>query len=281
MKNTLMTIVIAIAASWGFMSLSSTNQQDASSESVYDRVMRTGKIECAYFVESPFTFKDEATEEFSGIAIDLMKAIGKGLNLDIVWKEQMNFATFGESLNNDKYDAACGGIFVLPRAGVMDHTSAFAYVTVHGYVRPDDTRFDQKFDQVDWENMTVSGIDGEGATTAAQKVLPQAKKRILPQLSDVSEMLLAVSTGKADIAFVMPGVFEQFNKENPGKLKPAKLDRPLYTYDVGYAIARGQPEFKALLNNAIRQLTVSGELEALHKKYDPKGFVKAPVVASE
>ena len=119
--------------------------------------------------------------------------------------------------------------------------------------------------------MTIAGLDGEGATTAAQKLLPQAKMNILPQLTSISEMLLQVSVGKSDIAFVLPSVFEDFNRGNPGKLRLAKLDRPLYTYAVGFGISAEEPAFKALLSNAIKQLNASGELAQMIKTYDPDG----------
>ena len=66
----------------------------AEKESVYDRVMRTGVIECGYFVEPPFTIRNEATGEFSGIAVDLIELIARDLNLKVEWKEQISFATF-------------------------------------------------------------------------------------------------------------------------------------------------------------------------------------------
>jgi len=251
----------------------------AMAESVYDRVMRTGTIECGYFVEPPFTVRNEATGEFSGLTVDLIELIAKDLNLKVKWKEQISFATFPEDLNNNKYDMVCGSVFVLPRGGRMDYTNAYVYVSMLGYVRPENTMFDKPFQEVDWSKVSISGLDGEGATTAAQKLLPEAKMKILPQLSNISEMLLVVATGKADIGFVLPSVFKDFNNFNPGKLRKAGLDRPLSSYDVSFGIARGQEEFKALMNNALRQLTVSGELRALFEKHDSEGFFDYPIVS--
>ena len=71
----------------------------AYAESVYDRVMKKGEIRCGYFVEAPFTFRDEATGEFSGIAVDLAELIAKDLNLKLKWQEQISFASFGLDLN--------------------------------------------------------------------------------------------------------------------------------------------------------------------------------------
>ena len=242
-------------------------------ESVYERVMRTKTIRCGYFVEAPFTYYDHKKDGYHGIAIDLVRMIAKDHNLKIEFVEEINFATFGQDLKNGRYDMVCGGVFVLPRGGINDYSNSYAQVPVYGYVRADNGSFDKPFDQINWSHVKISGIDGEGATTAAQRIYPEAKMIILPQLSSISEMLMAVHAGKADIGFVMPPVFEQFKKTNSTLLKKAELGRPLYKYEVSFPIKHGETEFKALINNAIRQYKTSGELASLHKKYDPKGLI--------
>ncbi len=255
-----------------------TTVSSAMADNVYDRVMKTRTIECGYFVEPPFTIRNEVTGEFSGIAVDLIEMIANDLNLKVKWKEQMSFATFQDDLNNNKYDIVCGGIFVLPRGGRADYTNSFSYASMIGYTQPDNKKFDKPFNNVDWSKETIAGLDGEGATTAAQKLLPEAKMNVLPQLSSISEMLMLVSTGKADIGFVLPSVFKNFNETNPGKLREAKLGRPLYTYDVSFAVARNQYEFKSMINNSLRQLIASGELKDLFTKYDPDGYFDFPAL---
>ncbi|GEM_PF-7066169 len=250
----------------------------AADKDVYDRVMKTGVIECGYFIEPPFTMKDEATGEYSGISVELIEQIAKDLGLKVKWKEQISFATFPQDLNNNRYDMVCGSIFVMPRAGAIDYTKAYSYASMYGYVKPEDTAFDKKFKDIDWSKVTIAGLDGEGATGAAQKLLPQARMNVLPQLSNISEMLLTVATGKSDIGFVLPSVFDDFNKANPNKLKKASLDKPLYTYEVTFGIAREQDAFKSMINNGIRQLSTSGELASIFEKYDPKHYFDYPQI---
>lgn len=256
-----------------FVSLPAAAQQK---ETAYDRVMRTHTMRCGYFIEPPFTARDENTGHMSGIAVDLAETMARELDIKIQWSEQISFATFPEDLQNGRYDAVCGSVFTLPRAGVMDYTTPYAFVPVYGFVKPANQSLDQSFAAVDWSKVTIAGLDGEGATTAARKMLPQAKFTILPQLSNISEMLMLVTTGKADIAFVLPSVFADFDKTNPGALRQAKLDKPLYTYAVAFGIPRGQMEFKFMLDNTMTQLIASGELAAIHKKYDPAGLFRQP-----
>jgi len=256
-----------------FVSLPAFAQQK---ESTYDRVMRTHSMRCGYFIEPPFTIRDENTGHMWGIAVDLVQAIAKELDIKIEWSEQISFATFPQDLQSGRYDAVCGSVFTLPRAGVIDYTTPYAFVPVYGYVKPANRTFDRSFDAIDWTKATIAGLDGEGATTAARKMLPQAKFEVLPQLSNISEMLMLTATGKADISFVLPSVFADFDKTNPGVLRQAKLDKPLYVYAVAFGIPRDQMEFKSMLDNTLTQLTTSGELAAIHQKYDPTGMFRQP-----
>ncbi len=280
MRNISITILVALAVSYGAISFNKTSaSSEATSivkaETAYERVMRTKTLRCGYFIESPFTELKDG-KEFTGLAVDLTKEIAKGLGLKVEWTTEIGFSTFSQDLKNNRYDMVCSGIFILPRGGTADHTIPYAYVPIRGYASVDDTRFDKPMSEIDWANITISGIDSEGATTAAQKLLPQAKMQMLPQLASVSEILVSVAANKADIGFVLPSVFANFNKTNPNKLKPIATDKALYTYAVAFSIANEQYALKSLINNALTQLIVSGELEAMFRKYDPDGLFSYP-----
>ncbi len=248
----------------------------AEKQTIYDRVMDTRTIRCGYFIEPPFTLQDPNTGEFSGLSVDLVNMIAGELGLKVEWTEQISFATFAQDLKNQRYDMVCGSVFIMARAGQMDYSQPYTHVPIHGYVRADDTRFDHDFSDIDWQETKISALDGEGATTAVQKILPEAQLQTLPALSNIAEMLLTVETGKTDIGFVLPSVYADYNKNNPGKLREAKLGKPLYTYAVSFGIAQGEHDFKAMINNMIEQLQVSGELETLIDKHDPEKLFGRP-----
>ena len=268
-KSLILIIGIVLGITAWSINHPQSNDGVEKKQSVYGRVMASKTIRCGYFIEPPFTMQDPNTGEFSGLSVDLVNAIAEELNLQVEWAEEISFATFPQDLKNNRYDMVCGSIFIMPRAGQMDYSQAYAHVPIQGYVREGDARFDRGFSDIKWNNIKISGLDGEGATTAVQKILPQTQLDILPQLSNISEMLLTVETGKTDIGFVLPTVYSDYNKSNPNRLRPAKLNKPLYTYAVSFGLARGQFEFKNMIDNIITQLHVSGELEALLDKHDP------------
>lgn len=267
-------VTVALAFAAGLLVRPGTETQAGQADAVYVRVMKTQTLRCGYFIEAPFTLKDPNTGKLSGLAVDLTEAVGRELGLKIEWVEEINFATMADDLKNGRYDMVCSDVFVLPRAGRIDYARPFSFARVYGYTKPGDKRFSGDIESVDWKQMTISGLDNEGATIAARKLLPEAKFDILPQLSQISQMLMEVSSSKADIAFVMPSVFDEFDQANPGKLVRSDLNGPLYVYATAFAVPAGALQFKAMIDNTLTQMEVSGELGRLRTKYDPKGYFK-------
>jgi polar amino acid transport system substrate-binding protein len=246
----------------------------AEKETTYERVMRTGTLRCGYFAENPFTIIDPNTNKKTGIAVELAETVASQIGLKLEWTEEVNFATLVTDLQNGRYDAICASVFNLPRGGKIDYTTPYIYVPTYGYVRPDEKRFD-KLDAVNKDNVTISILDGEGSSTVASRLYPEAKHYSLPQTDEISQMLLAVADKKADIGFVLPSVFDQFNKSNPGKLKQASKD-PLYVFSVSFGIRPNEPALKDMLDIMIKQLVVSGEMDRIIDKYEakPKTFLR-------
>jgi ABC-type amino acid transport substrate-binding protein len=239
-------------------------------ESAYERVMRTGTLRCGYFEENPFTIVDPNTNKHSGIANDLAETIAAQAGLKLEWTEAVNFATLVTDLQNGRYDAICASVFNIPRGGKIDYTTPYIYVPSYAYVRPDEKRFDKDLNAVNDPNVTIAILDGEGSSTIASRFYPKAKRYALPQTSEISQMLLAVADKKADVGFVLPTVYDQFNKNNPGKLKQVAGKDPFYVFSVSFALAPGQRELKNMLDFMMKQIVVSGEMDKIIDKYETK-----------
>jgi len=245
-------------------------------ESVYDRVMRTGTLRCGYFIEPPFTFSDPNTGKKSGIAVDLAEKIATELNLKLEWSMETSFASLTEDLILGRYDAVCASLFTLPRSGRIDYTVPYTYVPVYAFTQTGRTEFDNKLDQLDWSQIAVAGLDGEGATTIARKKIPQAKFVMLSQNDQIANMLTSVVDKKADIAFVMPTVFKEFDATNPNKLQRIASDQPFYVFNVAFGLKPNEPAFKNTLDYMMRNLSANGYLQSLFQKYDPDKLLFRP-----
>ncbi len=155
----------------------------------------------------------------------------------------------------------------------IDYTIPYAYSPVYAYARNGRTEFDNKLDNLDWSKVSVSGLDGEGATTIARKKIANAKFVILPESSSVAEMLTSVADKKADMGFLTPTVFKEFDKTNPGVLKRVAADHPFYVFNVSFAVKPDEAGFKNMLDYMIRSMTENGTLQGLFRKYDPDGLL--------
>lgn len=272
----LLIIIAVVCVSYGVAKHAGTATQQENKQSVYDRVMASGTLRCGYFEEAPFTIVDPNTDKKSGISVELAEKVAAELGLKIEWASPINFGTFTEDLRNGRYDAICSSLFNLPRAGKIDYTIPYTYVPVYAYTQTGRTDFDNKLDTLDWSTTSIAGLDGEGATTIAQKKLSQAKFVILPQTAQIADMLTSVADKKADIGFVMPTVFKKFDTTNPGKLQKVLTEKPFYVFNVGFGIKADEPAFKNMLDFMIRNMAANGTLDELFKKYDPDGLLFRP-----
>jgi len=167
-----------------------------------------------------------------------------------------------------RYDAICASVFNLPRAGTIDYTTQYIYVPVYAYTQTTRSNNLPDITKIDWQHTNVIGMDGEGATTIARQRLPQAKFTILPDLSSIPEILTSLASNKGDVAFVMPTVFANYDKNNPGKLQKIP-GNAFHVFPVSFAIKTNEPALKDTFDIIIRNLLTSGELDEIINRYDP------------
>jgi len=67
-------------------------------------------------------------------------------------------------------------------------------------------------------------------------------------------MFVNVTTGKADVTLAEPGAVTLFLKKNPGALKKLEIPQPLRVFPNGYALKRGEDEFKFMIDSALWNL---------------------------
>lgn len=270
----LLTIILSAFVSYAVAT--HTAFHTANPKSVYDSVLDSGTLRCGYFEEAPFTIVDPNTKQMSGIAVDLAAKITSKLGLKIEWTGVANPGTFVEDLSAGRYDLICGSVFNLPRGGRLDYTIPYAYAPVYGYTQTGRTEFDGELNQFDWSKISIAGLDGEAITVTAHDTFPQAHLIILPQSAQIADMLTSVASNKADIGFAVPTVFKDFDKNNPNKLKRVSGNTPFHTFSLSFAMKSNEPALKNTIDFIIRDMVVSGELQALFKKYDPDGLLFQP-----
>src|SRR3990167_8306945 len=90
--------VVAICTLMTFTILSSfnsTRQAGVSGEasSVYDRVINSGQLRCAYVTYPPACVKDPNSGKLSGVFVEAVEALGKNLGLKVQWTEEVGWGS--------------------------------------------------------------------------------------------------------------------------------------------------------------------------------------------
>lgn len=238
-------------------------------ETTFERVMRTQTIKCGYALSFPDLMRDPNTGAFSGIMYDYLEALGTALHLKIQWSEEIGWSDFPEALKAGRIDAVCANVWPnAARALRADFTNPLFYNAVYAYARAGDKRFYDQQATVNDPSVTISSIDGEASGFIAATDFPKAKVIQLPQLSNISELFINVTSKKADIAFQESSTVEKFNKDSDIKLHRVLGGKPLRVFGCTIAVALGQDTFRRMLNTATDELRTSGQIEKILSKYE-------------
>ncbi len=251
-------------------SSSQTNTRVVNQESLYDHVMNQGKIRCGYVVYNPGCLKDPNTGKLSGIGIETIEMVAKNLGLKVEWAEEVGWGTMLEGLQTNRYDMIATPIWTNSnRARLVDFSRPIYFSPIYVWVKSGDKRFNENnLDSLNSPKHLIATVDGETAEVIASEDFPQAKKLSLPQLSGVEQVLLNVSTGKADASFEEPAVARDFLSHNPGTIENISKTRPIRVFPNCWMFKRGQMEFKDMIDTALSQLINSGAEEKIIHKYE-------------
>jgi polar amino acid transport system substrate-binding protein len=274
MRARVIILFVLVVCVTPFMLCCRSESTQPTTESVYDRVIKAGKIRCAYIVYPPGASKDPNTGKLYGISVETVQEAGKNLDLEIEWTEEVGWGSMIEGLESDRYDLVVSGIWPnASRAKLVDFSTPLYYSGIGLYVRQSDNRFpatvgEDGLKNLDTGSIKISTIDGEMSDIIARSQFPNAQRVSLPQISDVSQLLLNVAQGRADLTFVEPYIGNQFLQNNPGTVKNIMEQKPIRIFGNTVMFRRGQTEFKSMLNTAIEELINNGFVDALMDKYE-------------
>ncbi|MDD5586169.1 MAG: transporter substrate-binding domain-containing protein [Alphaproteobacteria bacterium] len=236
--------------------------------SVYDRVMEKRSIRCGYFSWYPSIIKDPATGEFKGIFYDYMSELGKLLSLKIEWAEEIGLGDFPAALESGRIDAMCGGAWgTAEKARTVDFVEPVYYLPLYAFARTDDFRFDKDLSILNNKNYKMAVLEGGATSTLRRFVFPEAQALELPSLASPSELFVSLAQGKADAIIYDPFTFHVFDENNPGKVRMIG-QKPVRIFSNVVAVARGQEEFRRMLDNATKDMLLSGTIEKIVAKYE-------------
>lgn len=271
MKKLMKSVHLILAFVFLSLSLSSLPARAAESERTFDRVMASNTIKCGYIVYPPQLSKDPNTGKLSGLAYDLMERMGHDLNLKVEWTEEVGGGTWIEGIKTDRYDVLCNTAWAttVRAPHVLASIPAF-FTAVNAYARKDDHRFDKKISLANSPDVKIATIDGATSAAIAADTFPLAQRVSLPELTDFSQLLLEVSTGKADITFSEAAQFNDFDDKNPNLLRNVTVKEPVRLVQNTFFVAGDEQRLISMLNLALQNLHNSGFVDQLLDKYESR-----------
>lgn len=239
----------------------------AQKETAFERVMRTGTIRCGYASLPEYTEKDIQTGKLKGLYFDIIEEMGRQLSLKIDWAEEVGFANAFDGLKTGRYDVLCIPFSQAPgRARVTSFTVPIIFAPYYAFVRADDGRFDADINAANDPSVTMTVLEGELSQIVKNEQFPKAKELAMPNMTDVTQVLLQVQMGKADMAMTEPRAADLFEAQNPGKVRRV-AGPPLRMLPEGLSVAVGEVALKDMLNTTIEALHTTGFMQRVFAKY--------------
>jgi|SRR3989344_6994436 len=270
-----LTIIVA------FVTVKFAAKPQTQNNSTYNQVINSGTIRSCYTVYPPDSIKDPNTGQLTGIFIDVVNKAAENMGLKVNWNAEVGWGELIEAVNSNRCDIVGSGIWSNSARGKSaEFTIPVFYSPINAYVRINDNRFDNDYKIANDKKYKIATIDGETAQLIASRQFPDAQTVQLPQLTDLSQMLLNVVDGKADMTFAEPAIANAFIKNNPGKIKNVSLLKPVMIYGNSILLKKGEFELKSSLDTAITELLSSGYVDDVIARYEkdyPSGFYKVAV----
>jgi len=247
----------------------SQNPLSSKSQTAYDRVLQTKTIRVAYISYPPSFIKDAKTGANSGIFHEVLKEMADRMELKVEYVEETAWGTMIESVRSGRVDLVCTGIWPnATRGKLVDFTDPVYFSPIKAYVRAGDARFDGNPASINTPKVRIATIDGEMSSIIAKTDFATAQTHALPQTTEIAQLLLEVSTGKADVTFVEPAVAEAFAASNPNMIQQVKNIDAVRVFPNVMMVAKGETNLLSMLNIAMSELANTGVVDKIVTKYE-------------
>jgi polar amino acid transport system substrate-binding protein len=282
MKNNLLkivgVIVLTVVVSLITIKLVPVSKNIGLSSSVYDKVIKSGTIRACYLVYPPASIKDPNTGKMTGVFVETLNKAAENMGLKVDWNAEVGWGEMIEALNSNRCDIVGSPAWSNSTRGrSAEFVQPIYYSAINAYVKANDNRFDGDINTANNKIYKIATVDGETSQLIASRQFPNAQTLQLPQSTDVSQMLLNVADGKADMAFLEPTIANQYMKNNPRKVKNVSIIKPVVVYGNIMMVKKGEFEFKTMIDNATTELLNNGYVDGLINRYEkeyPGGFYR-------
>jgi polar amino acid transport system substrate-binding protein len=215
----------------------------SQAESTWEHIKSSGELKFAVFSYPPYFVKDKSTNEWGGALVEMAKDVAKELKVNLNMVEVGGWSELVLAISTGKVDMAAGMQATPVRATAIDFAGPIYWIE---WVTVNNKNFSGK-DWADYNDpkVKVAVMTGTSDQLLLEKWAPKAAQ---VQFKELSQIILAVSSGRAD-AFCTTVLSSMIAKEkNPG-LGTFNNPKPRAALP-GYFGIRSEedPKFKNFLN---------------------------------
>lgn len=207
----------------------------------------------------PFEFQDEKSKEYVGFDVDIMKAVGKQLGME-VQIVNTGFDGLIPALEGSQIDVIASAMTITDERSKKVNFSKPYYKSGLSIVVKSDNTAINSFKNLEGKRIAVQ-IGTTGADAA--KKIKDAKVR---EYNSASEAYLELKTGGAD-AVVNDLPVSQYYLAQGGSKEAKLVGEVLNAEEYGIAVAKKNTELAGKINKALDELKQNGEYAKIYEKW--------------
>ncbi|MFA6279255.1 MAG: ABC transporter substrate-binding protein [Bdellovibrionales bacterium] len=268
-SHLVLTVLLSAAVAFSVVKVAAPTTTSAAKETAFERVMRTGVLRCGYYVFSPVTIRDPNTNVLSGFSVDMMERIAQRAGLKLEWSEEVTFANWIPALQSKRFDVVCTPMWPeITMAKAVVFTDPMFYASLSPLVRASDTRFKDDLSRLNQPDVTFLTQDGNTTDLLARETFPKAKFYTVSNMMSGGEFYQSILANKADVVLTDSNALAQFKKMNGKTLRLMDTDHPVKLQSFTLVVERNEMLLKDFLDQAIREMNNSGEIDRLLRKWE-------------
>jgi polar amino acid transport system substrate-binding protein len=258
------TAIAAVAAASAIAlaacsSAGATTNDSAAEENPYN-LITPGQIRVASLGDAkPYTFTDE-NGEFTGFDVELFTDVAERIGIDDVVFTGQDFSGLLAAVANGQFDVGVAAI------GITDErkeTVDFSEGYLAGYLTVMSSPDANISDEADLAGKRLGVVQGTLQEAYAVKNFTDTE---LVRFPDNNAAISAVNSGSIDAHFLDYEAAKEYSAQYG--LENA-IDIPSFDAPAGFAIAKGNDEFKAALDEALAAAMEDGTWKELYQKWFP------------
>ena len=208
---------------------------------------------------APFEFQDEKTKEYVGFDMDLIRAIGKQMGVEVK-VQGMGFDALIPALEAGNIDATISAMTITPERAQKVNFSKPYYRSGLSMVVKSDNNTLKAFKDLEGKRIAVQ-IGTTGADEA--KKIKDAKIR---EFNTAPEAFMELKAGGVD-AVVNDLPVNEYYIAQAGSKDAKIVGEPLTSEEYGIATAKKNTELADKINKALEELKKNGEYEKIYMKW--------------